>query len=330
MSQAVTPVRLGLGGAGLGNLYRAVSEADAEATVHAALAQGFGLIDTAPYYGHGLSEMRIGRALGAWRGARPVLSSKVGRVLEPLAAGESAADFGFADPAPFAPRFDYSRGGVRRSLESSLERLGVARLDIALVHDIGAMTHGAANTELLRQVLDEALPELAAAREEGLIGAIGLGVNEVEVCADVLERAPLDCILLAGRYTILEQPALTSGLLARCAARGVRLLAAGVFNSGLLATQPTAVSTYNYAAAPGEILARAERLWALCASFGVEPQAAAVQFPAAHPVVAHVVVGARSAAEIADIARWRAATLPKDLWTALKRQGLIAAEAPTP
>ncbi|MES1158400.1 MAG: aldo/keto reductase [Terricaulis silvestris] len=326
---SLTVERLGLGGAGIGNLYRAVSDADAEATVHAALAAGFGLIDTAPYYGHGLSETRIGAALRGWRGARPALSSKVGRVLDPVAPG-ATGDFGFADPLPFRPRFDYSRDGVRRSLEGSLERLGVEKLDVALVHDIGALTHGVAHAELLRQVMSETLPELARAKDEGLVCAIGLGVNEVEICFEMLARAPLDCILLAGRYTLLEQPALASGLFALCAERGVNVFAAGVFNSGLLATPPSAASTYNYVAAPDAIVARASALWALCVSFGAEPQAAALQFAGAHPAVTRVIVGARSAVEIADIARWRAAILPADLWTALKREGFINRNAPTP
>ncbi len=321
--------RFGFGGAAIGNLYRAVSDEDARAALHAALSQGVTLIDTAPYYGHGLSETRIGAALRAWTGPKPMLSTKVGRVLDPVAPGETG-DFGYVDTLPFRPRFDYSRDGVRRSLESSFARLGVERVDIALIHDIGANNHGAAHGAVMAQVLEETLPALKAARSEGLIGAIGIGVNEWEVSAEVLQHANLDYILLAGRYTLLEQPALSSGLLDLCTARGVRVLAAGVFNSGLLATAPSPASTYNYETALPQIVAQASRLWALCASFGVAPQAAALQFPLAHPAVACVVVGARSAGEIDDLVRWRAEPIPDALWDALKREGFILGDAPTP
>src|SRR5687767_7248450 len=160
--------KMALGGAGIANLYRAVSAEDAEATIHAALRRGFGLIDTAPFYGHGLSETRIGRALAHWSGPRPLVSSKVGRVLEAVPPG-SEGDFGFVEPLPYRPRFDYSRDGVRRSLEGSLERLGIDKLDIALVHDIGAQVHGAAHGERMREFFDETLPALNDARTEGLV-----------------------------------------------------------------------------------------------------------------------------------------------------------------
>lgn len=321
--------RLALGGAAIGNLYRAVTDAAAEDTVCAALEAGIGLIDTAPYYGHGLAEQRLGAALRRWRGAKPLLSSKVGRVLDPVAPGD-VGDFGFVDVPPFRPRFDYSRAGVRRSLEQSFARLGVERLDIALVHDVGQGVHGAAHADVLRVVLDETLPELEEAKRAGLVGAIGLGVNEWEVCAEVLQRAPLDVVLLAGRYTLLEQPALNSGFFDLCQQRGVRVLAAGVFNSGLLATPPSASSTYNYAVAPPVIVARATELWEACTRFGAAPQAAALQFAGAHPAVDWVVVGARSAAEIADLVRWRDEAIAPQLWDDLKRRGFIAAEAPAP
>lgn len=320
---------LGLGGAGIGNLYRAIADDQAIATVHAALANGFGLIDTAPYYGHGLSETRIGAALRSWRGARPMISTKVGRVLDPAAPG-STGDFGFVDPLPFRPRFDYSRGGVRRSLEASLSRLGVQKVDIVLVHDIGRLTHGEDHPRILRQVLEETLPELEAARARGLLDRIGIGVNEWEVCVEILSRTALDVILLAGRYTLLEQPALDGGLLDLCAGRGVRVLAGGVFNSGLLAGRPTAASRYNYEPAAAGVVERARLLWTVCESFGVVPQAAALRFPAAHEAVATVLAGAQSPAEAAEIATWRDMDLPAELWRELKRTGFIAEDAPVP
>ncbi len=318
----------GLGGAPIGNLYRPLSDEQSIATVLAVLAAGVGYLDTAPYYGHGRSEQRIGAALRSWSGRRPVLSTKVGRALDPVAKGEEG-DFGYAEPLPFRPRFDYSRAAIRRSLEGSLARLGVERVDIALIHDIGRLTHGDAHPRLLRQVMDEALPALRDAKSEGLIRWIGIGVNECDVCFELLERTELDCILLAGRYTLLEQPALTTGLLDLCLKRGTALIAAGVFNSGLLATKPEASSPYNYADVPPDILQRSQALWRLCEAFDAAPQAAALQFPSFHPAVAAVIVGARSPDEVAQILEWRRQAIPAALWTALKKDGLIAADAPT-
>jgi D-threo-aldose 1-dehydrogenase len=317
----------GLGCAPIGNLYRPLSDEQAMATVLAALSEGARYLDTAPYYGHGRSEQRVGRALRHWTGQRPVLSTKVGRVLDPVTKGEEG-DFGYAEPLPFRPRFDYSRDGIRRSLDGSLARLGVERVDIALIHDIGRLTHGDAHPKVLRQVLDEALPALHDARSEGLLRWIGIGVNECEVCLELLERTELDCILLAGRYTLLEQPALTTGVLDLCLKRGTRLIAAGVFNSGLLATKPDASSPYNYADVPPAILKRSRALWQACEAFGVAPQAAAVQFPALHPVVAATIVGAKSPGEVAQILEWRRQSIPVALWTALKKAGFITGDAP--
>ncbi len=319
---------VGLGGAGIGNLYRAIGDEQAAETAHEALVRGFGLIDTAPYYGHGRSEVRIGAALRDWHGRRPLLSVKVGRVLDPVPVGEKIGEFGFADPMPFRPRFDYSRAGVRRSLEGSLQRLGVDRVDIALAHDIGRLTHGDGHAHVFRQFLDETLPELEAARREGLVRFIGIGVNEWEVCVEVLKHTTLDCILLAGRYTLLEQPACRSGMLDLCAQRGVPVIAAGVFNSGLLAAWPTPGSTYDYVPATTDILHRALRLWQLCESFGVAPQAAALQFPLRHPAVTAILVGARSSTEVADAVVWRSTVLPPQLWLVLQQEGFIAPGAP--
>jgi len=318
----------GLGCAPIGNLYRPLSDEQAIATVRSALNAGVVYLDTAPYYGHGRSELRIGEALRRWTGPGPVFSTKVGRVLDPVAKGEEG-DFGYAEPLPFRPRFDYSYDGVRRSLDSSLRRLGVERVDIALIHDVGRLTHGDEHPAVLRQVLDEALPALRTVKSEGRIRWIGIGVNECEVCLELLARTQLDCILLAGRYTLLEQPALTTGLLDLCRKRGTRLIAAGVFNSGLLATKPAASSPYNYANVPPIVLKKSQALWRACEAFAVPPQAAALQFPSFHPAVAATVVGARSPDEVAQILQWRRQAIPTALWTALKKDGFIAADAPT-
>lgn len=317
--------RLGLGGAAIGNLYREVSDQDARHTVREALSRGYSLIDTAPYYGHGLSETRIGAALAEWRGPWPLLSSKVGRVLDPVAPGEEG-DFGFAHPAPFRPRFDYSRAGVERSLEGSLSRLGADKLDLALAHDIGQRTHGRAHEDVMRVFYDETLPALYRAREQGLVELIGIGVNEWEVCAEVLDHAPLDVVLLAGRYTLLEQSALR--LLDLCAERGVRVLCAGVLNSGILAAAPSATSRYDYAAAPAAVLSKARAIAALCEEWNVGLQAAAVQFPRFHPAVATIVLGARSVDEIRAQQLWLDEVIPEGFWRALRETGLIDSAAP--
>ena len=319
----------GLGCAPLGNLYTPISDEDAGAALHAGLTGGIRYLDTAPYYGHGRSELRVGKALAEWPGARPFLSTKVGRVLDPVTPGQEG-NFGYAEPLPFRPRFDYSRAGVRQSLEASLERLGVESVDVALIHDIGRQTHGDEHPRILQQVLTETIPELCAARAEGLLNWIGVGVNECEVCLELLPRADLDVVLLAGRYTVLEQPALSTGLLDLCAERGTRLIAAGVFNSGLLASRPNEESKYNYDRVPSVLLARARQLWERCTSFAVAPQAVALQFPAAHSVVISTIVGARTNEEIAQVLRWRKTRVPPALWTALKKDGFIAGNAPVP
>jgi D-threo-aldose 1-dehydrogenase len=318
---------LGLGGAGIGNLYRAVDDAAAAETIRHALTAGLRVIDTAPYYGHGLSEARIGAALRAWKGEPPRISTKVGRVLDVALSGD-VGDFGFVNPLPFRPRFDYSRDGIRRSLSESLSRLGLAKIDTILIHDIGRLTHGDDHARILRQVLDEALPELRAARAEGLLDRIGIGVNEWQVCAEFLDHADIDVILLAGRYTLLEQSAL--GLMDLCVRRNVRVLAGGVFNSGLLATRPGTGSTYDYKIAPPDVVQRANALWNTCERFDIPLQAAALRFVAAHPAVETVLVGARSAAEVEDLLRWSAVELPPELWQSLKREGYLAPDAPLP
>ena len=250
--------RLGLGAAPLGNLYRAISDEQARRTVEAAFAAGMRYVDTAPYYGFGLSEQRVGDAVRAQR-SRWQVSTKVGRLLRPHAgeANESVRD-GFAEPLPFEAYFDYSYAGILRSFEESLHRLGLARVDLLLVHDIGAATHGAQHAATYAQLTQgggfRALEEL---RASGVIGGFGLGVNEYPVALKALEDACLDVVLLAGRYTLLDQSALAEFLPA-CEREGVAVIAAGVFNSGVLATGSASAGTayYNYVRAPPEIISR--------------------------------------------------------------------------
>jgi D-threo-aldose 1-dehydrogenase len=322
--------RLGLGGAPLGNLFRAVPEAEARAVLAAALADGCQSFDTAPHYGNGLSEQRFGQALRGLPRERFVLSSKVGRVLRPDAQAPRDQN-GYADVLPFTQRWDYSVAGTRRSVEDSLQRLGLARLDVAYVHDCDAATHGDAYPRVLAQVLGETLPTLRALQREGLVGAVGLGVNDVQVCLDVLARAELDALLLAGRYSLLDHSALPA-LLPLCVQRGVRIALGGAFNSGILATGVLGGGEprFNYARAPQAWVDRTAAIERVCADHGVALRAAALQFPLAHPAVDIVVAGAQDLAQWQDSRAMLAQTIPAAFWQALRAQGLLPEDAPTP
>lgn len=315
---------LGVGAAALAGLYDAVDETTAAVTLQAAWDQGLRFIDTAPFYGYTRSENRVGAFLTGRRRDDHVLSTKVGRVMLPDDSVRPGTD-GWADPLPFRPVFDYSHDGVLRSFEASLQRLGVQRIDILLVHDIGRATHGA-NHEHHWQALTQGggFKALEGLRSQGLVRAIGLGVNEWEVADDALSAARLDCVLLAGRYTLLEQGALP--FMDRCAARSVGVIIGGPFNSGLLAGQ----AKYNYGSVPHEVQERARALAETCAEFRVPPEAAALRFPLGHPAVVSVLAGMRSPQQVQANANWIRRPLPEDLWTALRNRGLIHAEAPLP
>lgn len=294
--------RVGLGGAALGNLYTPVSDADADATVAAAWDGGVRLFDTAPLYGHGLSEHRLGRALAAYPRDEIVLCTKVGRVLVPT---EDPGDSIFVDVPPVRPVFDFSARGVDASLGSSLERLAVDRLDVVHIHD---------PEDHLDQVVAETCPALSRWRDEGVVGAVGLGTNVPETASHLLDRVQLDWLLLAGRYTLLDRSGVEA--LDRCAALGVQVIAAGVFNSGLLA-DPSAGAHYFYETAPAEVVTRARELGALCDRYDVPLVAAALQFPLRHPAVAVVLPGARSADEIETDLDLLDVAIPEELWAEL-------------
>lgn len=305
---------LGVGTAAIGNLYAAVSDADAEATIAAALDAGITYFDTAPHYGFGLAERRLGEALGD---APVLLSTKVGRVLEPTAArGERHA---FVDADPYEPRFDYSADGIRRSYESSLGRLKRDRVDILLAHDLGRLTHGAEHERHLRAFLDGGYQAMRDLKDTGAIDAIGIGVNEIAVCLELMARVELDVILLAGRYTLLDRSA-AEALIPECDRRGIRLIIGGPYNSGILAKDDlsdTARLHYDYAQAPIETVARAQRLATLCARFGVPLPAAALQFPLRDPRVACVIAGVARPGEVQDLIARAAAEIPDEAWAAL-------------
>ncbi|XHS80580.1 aldo/keto reductase [Burkholderiaceae bacterium UC74_6] len=315
---------LGLGAAALAGLYEAVDDATAQATLQAAWDQNLRYIDTAPFYGYTRSEQRLGRFLAGRPRESFVLSTKVGRLMQPDATVKAGSD-GWADPLPFRPVFDYSHSGVLRSFEDSLRRLQLERIDMLLVHDIGRLTHGERHDLHWRDLTEgggfKALEEL---RSQGLVRAIGLGVNEWEVAQDALGAAPLDCVLLAGRYTLLEQGAL--GFLDRCAASDVSVMIGGPFNSGLLAGQ----AKYDYGSVPPQVLRHAEALAVTCAEFDTPLQAAALQFPLAHPAVASVLSGVRTPAQVAANAAWIDQPIPDELWLALRERGLLQASVPLP
>lgn len=322
---------LGFGTAPLGNLYRPVSEEEVRAAMETALRSGIRHFDTAPYYGLGLSERRVGDQI---RGCPDiVLSTKVGRLLQPaLGAKTHTQRHGFVSPMPFEPAYDYTREGILRSYEASVQRLGLARIDILYVHDIGRRTHGDLDERYRRQLLEGGgLAELQNLRAEGSVTAIGVGVNEIEVCLEIMSEGHFDVILLAGRYTLLEHRALDE-LLPCCLAAGTSMVVGGPFNSGVLAAHsPDETNVhYNYAPVPAEVRERVRRLRAVCASHNVPLAAAALQFPLAHPAVAAVIPGFASAAEVCAGVDHFHFRIPDALWSDLRDQGLIDPRAPVP
>ena len=317
----LTVPTLGFGGAPLGGLFDAVSKAQAEATLREAFKAGMTYVDTAPFYGFGNSERRVGDLL---RGQNYVLSTKVGRLLQPGLPDNPAA-MGWPDPLPFHPVFDYSHDGIRRSFEDSLQRLGLDRIDILYVHDIGTVTHGDDNAGHWRNLERGGYRALDELRSEGRVRAIGLGVNESAVCLDALGIGDWDVFLLAGRYTLLEQAPLED-LLPACEAAGTSLVIGGPFNSGVL----VGGDTWDYGTVPVEVRTRVAALSACCNEYDVPLPAAALQFPLAHPAVASVIPGLRSPAELADTLSWTGHAIPPAFWAALKDGGLVHQDAPLP
>jgi D-threo-aldose 1-dehydrogenase len=300
---------IGFGGAPIGNLYQEISDEQARATVDAAWESGVRLFDTAPHYGLGLSERRLGAALASRSGY--VLSTKVGRLLV-SSAGDGRDDDVFDVPAGLGRVWDFSAAGVRRSLEESLVRLGLPAIDLALIHD---------PDDHLEQALAEAYPALADLRAQGVIKAVGIGMNQWQAPLRFVRETDIDVVMLAGRYTLLDQSGLP--LLDACAERGVQVLAAGVFNSGILATAEPS-GTYDYAPAPAPLLERATRIAKTCERHGVTLPQAAMAFPSRHPAISSIVLGARAPEEVtANAALW-SRPVPEDLWTDLAAEGLLS------
>jgi D-threo-aldose 1-dehydrogenase len=306
---------LALGGAPLAGLYEPVPEAQAEQTVRRALERGMRYLDTAPHYGAGLSERRIGQVLDGRPRQSFVVSTKVGRRLRPRRHGEPLDDAGFPEELPYKREWDWSADGIRHTLDESLARLGVDRVDVAYLHD---------PDDHEDRVYAEAYPALVRLRDEGVVTAIGAGMNQTAMLTRFVRRLDIDVVLCAGRYTLLDQSALVD-LLPACLDRGTSVVVGGVFNSGLLA-DPTPGARYEYAPAAPELLARAQRLREVCDAHDVPLRAAALQFPLRHPAVTSVLVGCRSPSEVDDNTAMLDRSIPESLWSDLAGVGVRVAD----
>ncbi len=317
---------LGFGAAPLGDLYARLDEATAVSAVEAAIGQGVTLIDTSPLYGHGISELRVGSALRRANTPGISISTKVGRVMDPF--GPPGDGSGYVGGLRHAARFDYSYDGAMRSLEQSMLRLGVDRIDIALIHDVDVWTHGKdAIDRRFGEAMDGAYRALDALRRAGTVRAIGVGVNEADMCLRFARAGDIDDQLAGG--VVLDQAAAAEFLPVALEKR-IGVMLGGVFNSGILATGPVAGAKYNYKPAPPEILAKVAAIGAVCGRHGVRLYEAALQFSLAHPAVSSVVLGAVTPGEVAEQCHALTRPLPGALWQELKSAGLLAADAPVP
>jgi D-threo-aldose 1-dehydrogenase len=323
---------LGLGGAPMGGFRATISDAEAVALTDTAFELGVRYFDTSPFYGYGRSELRMGAALRERPRGDYVLSTKVGRILHAMRPGETPpADFRENGLPGFAPVFDYSYDGVMRSLEHSHLRLGIAKIDIALIHDVDFWTikDRAVLDQRFKTVMDGGYKALDELRRAGVIGAIGVGINESDTSLRFIQAGDFDCMLLAGRYTLLEQGALEA-FLPECTKRGVSVILGGPYNSGILTGGVTAAATHDYVQAPAPLIDKARRIEAVCKRHGVELGAAAMQFPLFHPALCSVIPGALSASEVKQNVGRLSVKIPSELWSELKREKLLDPAAPTP
>lgn len=323
---------LGFGAASLGNLYKKTSDDEAKKTLQAALASGINLYDTAPRYGLGLSERRLGDVLRTRPKSEYVISTKVGRILTPdRHANVNELRYGFDTPMPFDAHYDYTYDGIMRSFEDSIQRLGVAEIDILLVHDIGVDTHGDKDPYYYQQLSSGGYKALDELRQQGAIKAVGLGVNETEICERVMDIGQFDCFLLAGRYSLLEQNALDT-FLPKCEQYGASIILGGPYNSGILATgvQSGGVPHYNYEPAPADVIARVSTIEDICKEFSVPLAAAALQFPLGHSAVATVIPGMGSERRVDKTIELFNHVIPNEFWSRLIQAGLLREDAPLP
>lgn len=320
---------LGFGAAPVGNLYQPMSDAAATETLNSALVHAIHYFDTAPHYGFGLSESRVGQTLASKR-EQLIISTKVGRLLVPTRSTE-AVRHGFVNAPALEPVFDYSYDAVMRSFESSLQRLQTDYIDILLAHDLGPRTHGEHHAARFSEFMEGGYRAMHELRAAGVVKAIGLGSNEWQVCEEAMAHGEFDVFLLAGRYTLLEQTACES-FLPLCATRGVSVILGGPFNSGILASGVSGAGPfyYNYEAAPQNIIQQVAHLEKICAQFKIPLAAAALQFPGAHPQVCSVIAGLASPAQVAQAAKWMQQIIPPEFWLSLREQGVLHPSAPIP
>ena len=319
---------LGFGGAPIGNFNGVFSDDEASDMVAQSWTQGVRYFDTAPGYGNGLSEYRLGHALRGYDRDQMVISTKVGRVLTPTTSAPTS-DGQYQDIPPFVAAYDYSYDGVMRAVEQSMQRMLTDRFDVLFIHDCDYYTHGGSQPEYFRQALVSAFPALESLRDQGVVKAIGFGVNETDVMTEAVKATDADVCLLAGRYTLLEQEPLDA-LLPMCQERGIGIVLGGVYNSGVLATGAVRGARFNYAPAPAEVLAKVRDLEKVCRRHEVSLAAAALQFAYAHPAVTSICIGARNADQQSRNAQLFEAVVPAQLWDELRNAGLIREDAPTP
>lgn len=322
---------LGFGTAPIGNLYRAIDEETAQATLQAAWEVGCRYFDTAPLYGLGLAETRLNHFLRGRPRDSYVLSTKVGRLLRVCPPEQRTGMGKFFDTPARQEVYDYSYDGVMRSVEDSFERLGIDRIDILFCHDVDVFTHGseAAADRRIREFMGSGYRALVSLRDQGAVAAIGAGVNEWQVCERMAREGDFDLFLLAGRYTLLEQDSLET-FLPYCSERGIGIMLGGPYNSGILATGPKPGAFYNYDPAPPEILARVARIEQVCNAHGVKLIEAALRFPLGHPAVISVIPGAQTPQEVYRNAEIIGTRIPSALWSDLKSEGLLRPDAPIP
>ncbi|MCJ8294586.1 MAG: aldo/keto reductase [Colwellia sp.] len=321
---------LGLGAGPIGNLYQQMTDEEAYNTICLSLQSGMNLIDTAPYYGMGLSERRIGDGTRTVSHSDYVLSTKVGRLLIP---SEKVSNIdNYCNPMPFEPKFDYSYDGIMRSFEDSIQRLGHSKIDILYIHDIDKITHGEEYEYHFRMAMNGGYKALDELRSSGLVQAIGLGVNDYQVCEEAMKYGDFNCFLIAGRYTLLEQGALQT-FLPKCESKNISVIVGGPYNSGILATgvkDSNRPLHYNYKKPPASVIDKVTKLENICDDFSIPLAAAALQFPLAHPAIISVVVGLNSVSQVESTIANYQAIIPKEFWQTLKDNCLILENAPTP
>ncbi|MBL0929313.1 MAG: aldo/keto reductase [Alphaproteobacteria bacterium] len=318
----------GFGGAPLGDLYSIIDEAVAVGTVESALRNGVTLLDTSPLYGHGMSELRIGAALRRVKPPKFVLCTKIGRVMDPFK--RKVPGEGYAGGVEHLANFDYSYDGAMRSLEQSMLRMGLSHIDVVLIHDVDVWTHGASMIDQrFREAVSGAYKALDRLRQEKVIRAVGVGVNEADMCVRFARECDIDCVLLAGRYSLLEQPA-AAEFLPLAVERRIGVMLGGVFNSGILATGPIPGAKYNYKPAPSDVMAKVGQIEAVCRAHNVALADAALRFALAHPAVSSVVLGAVAPSEIERQRQSFSAKIPAALWSDLKAKGLLDKSCPVP